>query len=106
MKAIRVEVEDADLKGIVTQVRAPNRFVLGTVQVMTGPETIFEGGTVADIAVGAHVEVYGLVVNGTVKATKVEFERATTLPDTGSGTSAADNKGILSSLPARNNQFD
>ncbi len=91
MKAIRVEVEDADLKGIVTQVRAPNRFVLGTVQVLTGPETIFEGGTVADIAVGVHVEVYGLVVNGTVEATKVEFERATTLPATGSATSTADN---------------
>ncbi|MDH4154281.1 MAG: DUF5666 domain-containing protein [Nitrospira sp.] len=83
VKATKVEFEDADLKGLVTQVLAPGRFSIGTVQVLTSPATVFTGGTANDIVVGVHVEVYGSVVDGTVNATKVEFEQRAGLLATG-----------------------
>jgi len=91
MTATTVELEDADLHGTVTQVLGPGHFFLGNLQVLTSAETMFEGGTINDIVVGAQLEVYGSVVAGTATATKVEFERATSLPETGHATSSADN---------------
>ena len=90
VKATKVEIEDADLKGLVTQVLDPSRFVIGTVQVLTSSVTVFTGGTVNDIVVGAHVEVYGSVVDGTVNATKVEFEQEARPQTTGSAVPPAD----------------
>lgn len=81
MTAAKVELEDADLHGAVTQVLGPGHFFLGNIQVLTNAETIFEGGTLNEIVVGVHLEVYGSVVNGTVTATKVEFERVTSLSE-------------------------
>ncbi|MFO0700007.1 MAG: DUF5666 domain-containing protein [Nitrospira sp.] len=88
MTAAKVELEDADLHGAVTQVLSPGHFFLENIQVLTTAETIFEGGTVNDIAVGLHLEVYGSVVDGTVTATKVEFEREPILPATGPAASS------------------
>ncbi|MGB4068643.1 MAG: DUF5666 domain-containing protein, partial [Nitrospira sp.] len=90
-----VELEDADLHGAVMQVLSLGHFFLGNVQVLTNAETIFEGGTINDIVVGVHLEVYGSVVDGTVSATKVEFERVTSLseishPETSPATNSAD----------------
>ncbi|HMS85033.1 MAG TPA: DUF5666 domain-containing protein [Nitrospira sp.] len=82
LTATKVELEDADLQGAVTQVVSPGHFFLGNVQVFTSAETTFEGGTINDITAGVHLEVYGSVVDGTVSATKVEFERVTSLPET------------------------
>lgn len=90
MTAAKVELEDADLHGAVTQVLGPGHFFLGNVQVLTSAETIFEGGTLNEIVVGVHLEVYGSVVDGTVTATKVEFERVTSLPETNPPTSSTD----------------
>jgi hypothetical protein len=89
MTAAEVELEDADLHGAVTQVLSLGHFFLGNVQVLTNAETIFEGGTINDIVVGVHLEVYGSVVDGTVTATKVEFERVTSLPAAGPATPSA-----------------
>ncbi len=83
LTATKLELEDADLRGAVTQVVGPGHFFLGNVQVLTNAETILEGGTSDDIVVGVHLEVYGVVIDGTVTATKLEFERVITLPDTG-----------------------
>lgn len=89
MTAAKVELEDADLHGAVTQVLGPGHFFLRNIQVLTSAETIFEGGTLNEIVVGVHLEVYGSVVNGTVTATKVEFERVTSLPETGPAPTSA-----------------
>ena len=89
MTAAKVELEDADLHGAVTQVLGPGHFFLGNIQVRTSAETIFEGGTLNEIVVGVHLEVYGSVVNGTVTATKVEFERVISLPETGPAPTSA-----------------
>lgn len=88
MTAAKVELEDADLHGAVTQVLGPGQFFLGNIQVLTNADTIFEGGTLNEIVVGVHLEVYGSVVDGTVTATKVEFERVTSLPETNPPTSS------------------
>lgn len=66
--------EDTGLEGFVTQVLGPGDFVLGHVHVLTNVSTIFEGGTLDDIALGAHLEVHGPLISGVVRATKVEFE--------------------------------
>lgn len=88
--ATTVELEDADLHGVVTRVLSPGHFVLGNVEVLTNAGSLFEGGSINDIAVGIHLEVYGSVVDGTVTATKVEFERVTSLPAIEPATSSAD----------------
>jgi hypothetical protein len=74
VKATKVELEEAELKGSVTQVLGPGNFFLGNVQVLTNPGTIFHGGTLTDIQAGTRLEVYGSLGSGIVHATKVEFE--------------------------------
>jgi hypothetical protein len=49
------------------------------VHVQTSTGTTFEGGTLNDILVGAHLEVQGSLVGGIVNATKVAFEGETEL---------------------------
>lgn len=75
VKATKVELEESEIKGTVTQVLSSGDFFLGSLHVQTNVSTIFEGGTLNDVLVGAHLEVYGLPVGGVMKATKVEFER-------------------------------
>lgn len=74
VKATKVELEESEIKGTVTQVLRAGDFFLGNQHVLTNIGTIFDGGTLNDIVVGARLEVYGLPVGGGMKATKVEFE--------------------------------
>ena len=74
VKATKVELEESEIKGTVTQVLRAGDFFLGNQHVLTNIDTIFDGGTLNDIVVGARLEVYGLPVGGGMKATKVEFE--------------------------------
>lgn len=104
MTAAKVELEDADLQGTVTQVLGPDRFFLGNVQVLTTAETIFEGGTINDIVLGVHLEVYGSVIGGTVTAAKVEFELVTSLPATDHTTSST--VRAVTGPPTRISRFD
>jgi hypothetical protein len=75
VKATKVELEESEIKGTVTQMLSPGDFFLGSLHVLTNVGTIFEGGTLNDVLVGTHLEVYGLPVGGVMKTTKVEFER-------------------------------
>ena len=104
MTAANVELEDADLHEAVTQVLGSGHFFLGNVQVLASADTIFEGGTINDIVVGVHLEVYGSVVDGTVTATKVEFERVTSLPEANPATSST--VRAVTGPPARISGFD
>lgn len=65
----------AELEGYVT-VLAVNGggFTLGATPVVVTAATVYEGGTLANIAVGTKLEVQGRVDNGTLTATKVEFD--------------------------------
>jgi len=71
--------ESTEIEGFVSQIIAPGHFYLGNVPVQTSAGTTFEGGTINDILVGTHLEVYGSLVGGIVNATKVEFEGETEL---------------------------
>ena len=71
--------EEAEIEGFVTQVAALGDFYLGNVHVLTNAGTTFEGGTLNDILVGAHLEVHGPLVGGIMNATKVAFEGETEL---------------------------
>ncbi len=75
VKATKVELKEAELKGVVAQVLEPGNFFIGNVQVLTNAGTIFDGGTLSNIEVGTHLEVYGSLSSGMVHAAKVEFER-------------------------------
>jgi Domain of unknown function (DUF5666) len=75
VKATKVELEEAELKGLVAQVLEPGHFFLGDVEVLTNAGTTFHGGAPSDIEVGTHLEVYGSLRSGMVHAAKVEFER-------------------------------
>lgn len=69
------ESEAAEVEGIVTQVLGAGDFFLGSVHVQTNVSTIFQGGTVNDIVIGAHLDVKGPLISGIVTATNVEIER-------------------------------
>ena len=71
--------EEAEIEGFVTQVAALGDFYLGNVHVLTNAGTTFEGGTLNDILVGAHLEVHCPLVGGIMNATKVAFEGETEL---------------------------
>jgi hypothetical protein len=66
----KVEVER-----LVTRVNSSNEFELGELLVRTGPSTSFLFGSPDGIAVGARLEVEGIIDgNGVLQATKVKFE--------------------------------
>ena len=64
-----------DMEGFITETISAEEFVLnGVQQVLTTPETRFEGGTAADLVVNARVDVEGpLDETGTLIADEVEF---------------------------------
>lgn len=62
----------AELEGFVTAVNTDG-FVLGGQVVRTGASTVYEGGTLAEIVVGAKLEVEGSVSAGVLTASKVAW---------------------------------
>jgi hypothetical protein len=98
--------EGAEIEGFVTQVVAPGDFYLGSVHVQTSAGTTFEGGTLSDIVVGAHLEVHGSLVSGIVNATKVEFEGETELQANVATINSSDNTVTLTGLAGLVIQFD
>jgi hypothetical protein len=98
--------EDAEIRGFVTQVVAPGDFYLGNVHVQTRAGTTFEGGTLNDILLGAHLEAHGPLVGGIVNATIVEFEGEAELEANVATISSSDNTVTLTGLAGLVIQFD
>ncbi len=98
--------EDVEVEEFVTQMLGPGDFFLGNVHVQTSAGTTFEGGTLNDILVGAHLEVHGSLVGGIVNATKVEFKGETELQANVAAINPSDNTLTLTGLPALVIQFD
>ena len=106
-KALGVsDIQDTAVEDFVTRVDGPGDFFLNNVRVRTNAGTTFEGGTLNDILVGAHLEVYGSLVGGIVNATKVEFEGETELQANVAAVNASDNTLTLAGLSALTIQFD
>jgi hypothetical protein len=68
--------DEVEIEGFVTQVISSTSFVLnGTRQVRTDAQTVFEGGTSADVVVNARLEVKGTVDSmGILVARQVELQ--------------------------------
>jgi hypothetical protein len=98
--------EGAEIRGFVTQVVLSGDFYLGNVHVRTSTGTTFEGGTLNDVLVGAHLEVHGSLVGGILNATKVEFEGATELQANVATINSIDNTLTLTGLAGLVVQFD
>lgn len=69
------ESEAAEVEGIVTQVAGTGDFSIGNVRVQTNSATLFEGGAVSDVVIGAHLHAKGPLTGGILNASKVEIER-------------------------------
>jgi len=77
IKREELDIEDADemeLEGYVTNMTSATRFSVNNVLVQTDANTEFDGGTLADIALGIFLEVEGALVNGVLMANEIEFE--------------------------------
>lgn len=98
--------EVIEIEGFVTQVLGPGDFFLGNLHMRTIAGTTFEGGTLSDIVVGAHLEVHGSLASGIVTATKVEFEGETELEANIATTNVSDNTLTLTGLAGLIVQFD
>jgi hypothetical protein len=66
--------DQAKLEGLITRFVSATDFDVNGQAVTTTPNTVFERGTSADLALNVRVEVEGELLNGVVQATKVEFE--------------------------------
>jgi hypothetical protein len=102
-------IEDSagsEIEGFVIQVLGQGDFFLGNVRVQTNAGTTFEGGTLNDILVGAHLEVHGSLVGGIVNATKVEFKGETELQANVATINSSTNTLTLAGLTGLVIQFD
>ena len=95
-----------EIRGFVTQVAALGDFYLGNVHVQTNVGTTFEGETLNDILLGAHLEVHGSLIGGIVNATKVEFDGETELQANVATINSSDNIVTLTGLAGLVIQFD
>ena len=106
-KALGVsDVEGTEVEDFVTRVDGPGDFFLNNVHVQTNGGTTFEGGTINDILVGSHLEVYGPLAGGIVTATKVEFETETELQANVAAIDPAANTLTLAGLSGLTIEFD
>ena len=106
-KALGVsDVEDTEVEDFVTWVNGPGDFFLNNVHVQTTSGTAFEGGTLGDIIVGSHLEVYGSLVGGIVTATKIEFESETELQANVAAVDSTANTLTLAGLSGLTIEFD
>ncbi len=65
---------EAELEGFILQVDAPGNFLVNNLRVQTTASTVFEGGAVSDLVVGAHIDVNGHLIGGVLQATRISFE--------------------------------
>lgn len=100
------DVQETEVEDFVTQVDGPGEFFLNNLLVHTNAETTFEGGTIGDIAVGSHVEVYGTLIGGIVQATHVEFEEEIELQANVATVESTDDTVTLIGLTGLVIQFD
>ena len=77
VKSLGLGVEDseeAEVEGFIIQTSAPGDFFVNNLHVQTTASTVFEGGTVNDLLIGAHIEIHGQLVSGVLQAEQVSFK--------------------------------
>lgn len=68
------DIADAEVEGFIIHADAPGDFVVNNLRVRATASTEFEGGTIDDLVVGAHLEIHGQVAGGILQAEHVSFE--------------------------------
>jgi hypothetical protein len=71
------EPDQIEVEGLVTNIVSPSEFTVGNQVVQTDAETVYEGGTPGDIALGVNIEIKGVPVDiarSILVADKVSFE--------------------------------
>jgi len=66
--------DEAELEGFILQVNGPGDFVVNNLRIQTTATTQFEGGTVSNMVVDAHVIVHGRLSGGILQAEDVSLE--------------------------------
>ncbi|NOS82400.1 MAG: hypothetical protein HOP32_12545 [Nitrospira sp.] len=72
-------MDEFEVEGFVTRVDAPGDFFIGTTHVQTTGSTLFRGGTIDEIIVGAKLSAEGRLANGILTAKHVKFHAAVKL---------------------------
>ena len=72
-------VDEFEVEGFVKQVDGPGDFFIGTTHVQTTANTLFRGGTIDEIVVGAKLSAEGRLANGILTAKHVKFHAAVKL---------------------------
>lgn len=67
------ETRRAEIEGFVSQIVSPGSFLVGQIQVQFDDQTIFEGGTAADLGPGVRVEVNGTLAADVLQAARIEL---------------------------------
>lgn len=66
--------EEAKVEGFIRHVSSPGDVVVNNLRIQTTGRTVFEGGTIDDLTVNAHVIVHGRLSGGILQAEHVSFE--------------------------------
>ncbi|TET94389.1 MAG: hypothetical protein E3J26_04645 [Candidatus Zixiibacteriota bacterium] len=69
--------DQIEVEGLVTDIVSPSEFTVGDQVVQTDAETVYEGGTPDDIALGVNLEIKGVpvdIIRSILVADKVSFE--------------------------------
>jgi len=67
------EANEIEVTGFVTALFSLSEFTVGNQRVQSDAGTLFVDGTQADVALGAKIEVSGILSNGVLYATEIEF---------------------------------
>ncbi|MGB5621421.1 MAG: DUF5666 domain-containing protein [Gammaproteobacteria bacterium] len=87
--------DEIEIEGIITAFNSSSDFSISGLRVLTDGDTVYEGGTAADLGLNVRIEAEGdFAGNGTLLADKIEFEQDDDLRisgivesvDTGAGT--------------------
>ena len=91
--------EDAELEGFILLVNGPGDFLVNNVRIETTSTTVFEGGSLTDLVVDAHVVVHGRLVGGILQAEQISFEGEFELESTVLTIDSATRSLTLAGLP-------
>jgi hypothetical protein len=67
------DVDQIEVTGFVTDFVSSSAFTVGNLQVQSDAGTLFVDGTPANVALGVKLEVSGILSNGVLYATEIEF---------------------------------
>lgn len=67
------DANEIEVTGFITALFSLSEFTVGNQRVKSDVETLFVDGTQADVALGAKIEVSGILSNGVLYATEIEF---------------------------------